>query len=122
VNGTDSLRCFACDHSYRYLGEGHHPGRCPRCDSTCVTPAGELTVLTSVDVPSVDRPGATVLAIDERYRHFLYHFERVGEAAELAGLQVDGHVVRPDDGPRSIPVPAAVRSELTASTGTLPPG
>jgi hypothetical protein len=87
-----------------------------------VTPAGELTVLTSVDVPGVHRPGVTVLAIDERRRHFLYHFDRVEGTTELVGLQVDGHVVRSDDAPRSISVPAAVRSELATSTGASPPG
>lgn len=108
------LMCYACGHEYQYLGRDLHPGQCPRCTSYCVSPAGEVTVAAGVDVSSPEMPPqVTMLAIDERYRHYLYHFTNDGSRFSLGAVQVDGHFVRPINKPWQIPLPDSVRNALT---------
>ncbi|MEM4782613.1 MAG: hypothetical protein QXG03_13765 [Halalkalicoccus sp.] len=110
MTGAQRPLCYACGHEYVYLGRGHHPGRCPRCSSGCVSPAGELAVVATVDVsPPSEPPRVTVLAIDDRHRQFLYHFGSGDEPADLVALQVEGQLVRPTDAERPIPIPDPVR-------------
>lgn len=121
MNESKRVTCFACGHSYRYLGRGRHPGRCPRCSSHCVSQAGKLLCVADVDIAAPHQPPqVTVMAIDERYRHFLYHFTTDGTRAVLDTVQVEGHLVRAEDVPHSIPVPAPVRDSL-AQYGTCLP-
>jgi len=114
VTGGGALRCYECRHRYRYLGRGLHPGRCPRCGSHCVSPADEVTVLATFEGSTDrERPAVTVLAIDERRRHFRYRVRRTGDALELVTLEVDGHIVRPTARESAPPVPAAIREHLS---------
>lgn len=107
------IRCYACGHAYDYLGRQPHPGRCPRCKSHCVSPAGALTTLATVDVAASSDPAdLTVVTIDDRRRHFLYHVRIRDHSAELVALQVDGHVVQESNTESKLPVPPAVRRAL----------
>lgn len=114
MHDPESITCYACGHEYRYLGRGPPRGRCPECSSHCVSPAGELTVVADVDVSSSEAPPqVTVLAIDERFRHFLYHFTNGRGGLSVAALQVDGHLVRPGNKPWEIPIPDSVGRTLS---------
>lgn len=114
---ASSLRCYACGHEYRYLGRTEHPGRCPECRSHCVSPAGEVTPLVEVNVAPVgDPPAVTVLAIDDRSRHFLYHFDSPDGSVELVALQVDGHIVRTENAGVVPLVPDAVLDRVARHT------
>ena len=114
MSTADPVTCYACGHEYRHLGRGLHPGRCPECASNCVSQAGELTVVTDVDVsPSEMPPRVTVMAIDERYRHFLYHFSSEDAGLSLSALQVDGHLVCPPNKPWEVDVPEQVEEALS---------
>lgn len=106
------LTCYACGNEYRYLGRGHHPGRCPRCSSHCVSPAGELAVEVVRTAPERSPPGATVLATDDRRRHLLYRVRAAEEEWDLEAIQVDGHIVRPSAGTESVPLPDPVLRAL----------
>ncbi|MCU4754079.1 hypothetical protein OB919_19200 [Halobacteria archaeon AArc-curdl1] len=83
--------------------------------------AGQLLCVADVDVAGNHQPPqVTVLAIDERHRHFLYHFTHDGTRTVLDTVQVEGHLVRTEDVPHSIPTPAPVR-DILAQYGTRPP-
>ena len=70
------IRCFECDHSYAYLGDGTHPGQCPRCRSRAVSPAGRFESAAVVEAPPTDDPPRlTVVGTDETYRTFLLELE-----------------------------------------------
>jgi len=114
MNAADPVSCYACGHEYRHLGRGHHPGRCPECASHCVSPAGSLTVVVDVDVSSSEAPPrVTIMAIDERYRQFLYHFSDEETELSLSALQVDGHLVRPRNKSWDVEVPEPVSDALS---------
>lgn len=114
MHDSERMTCYACGHEYRYLGRGPPRGRCPDCSSHCVSPAGELTVVADVDVSSSENPPqVTILAIDERFRHFLYHFTNDRNGLSVDALQVDGHLVRPRNKPWEIPIPDSVRRTLS---------
>jgi len=55
-------------------------------------------------------PRVVVLALDQRYRHILYHFVDRERSAELAEVQVDGHIVETTD--VDVPIPDAVYNEI----------
>lgn len=126
MSEAGALRCYACGQRYGYLGREPHPGRCPRCDSHCVSPAGRVSALAALDVDSSSDPAeTTVVAIDERRRHYLYHFATVEGGAELVALQVEGHVVRTENVESPLPVPPTVRRTLAQTRGvsaSLPRG
>ena len=114
MTSGDALRCYECGHRYRYLGRGLHHGRCPRCSSHCVPPAGEVTVLAQLDGSADrERPAVTVLAIDERCRHFRYRVRRTEEPLELETLEVDGQIVRPTAKEETPPIPGAIREHVS---------
>ena len=72
-----------------------------------------MTTLATVDVAASSDPAdLTVVAIDERRRHFLYHFRTTEDGGELLALQVEGHVVRASNAESSLPVPATVQRTL----------
>lgn len=72
-----------------------------------------MTTLATVDVAaSSDPTDLTVVAIDERRRHFLYHFRTSEDGGELLALQVEGHVVRATNAESSLRVPATIRQTL----------
>jgi hypothetical protein len=112
---TDGIQCYACGHEYRFLGRQPPHGRCPECRSHCVSPAGDLTVVADVDASASGHPPqVTVLAIDERFRHFVYHFAADRTDPSLRALQVDGHLVRPANKAWTVPVPDPVSAAVAA--------
>jgi hypothetical protein len=62
-------------------------------------------------------PKITVLALDQRYRHILYHFVDTERSAELAALQVDGHIVETTD--VDVPIPDTVYNEIRQHVNRL---
>jgi len=50
------------------------------------------------------------LALDQRYRHILYHFVDAERSAELAALQVDGHIVETTN--VDVPIPDTIYKEI----------
>ncbi|MEF8857674.1 MAG: hypothetical protein V5A38_01925 [Halolamina sp.] len=88
-----------------------------------MSPAGALTVVADVDASSSGNPAqVTILAIDERFRHFLYHFTTDSSGLSVDALQVDGHLVRPRNKPWEIPIPDSVRRTLSGAEYSPPIG
>lgn len=110
---TEPLRCYACGHQYRYLGRDLHPGQCPQCASHCVSPAGEVTALVSVDASTETVPReVTVLAIDDRCRHFRYLVRCTEQTVELMTMEVDGQIVRPTVNGTASLIPRTIRNHV----------
>jgi hypothetical protein len=79
-----------------------------------VSPAGEVTVLAQLDGSADrERSAVTVLAIDERCRHFRYRVRRTEEPLELETLEVDGQIIRPTAKEETPPIPGAIREHVS---------
>lgn len=114
---TEPLHCYACGHQYWYLGRDLHPGQCPQCASHCVSPAGEVTALVSVDVSAETVPReVTVLAIDDRCRHLRYRLRCAERTIELMTVEADGQIVRPTADGTAPPIPGPIRNHVTQQT------
>ena len=94
VDGSGDIQCYACEHSYWYIGKKVHLGRCPKCDSYCVSQAGELSILTSTVTTKQTDTEVIVLAIDQRRRHYLYQYIHSRKGCELTTLNVEGNIIR----------------------------
>ncbi|AFZ73263.1 hypothetical protein [Natronobacterium gregoryi] len=115
--GTARLRCFECGCEYGYLGSKPHPGRCPSCDSRCVSPAGELVV---VDVETWQNATGLskiwVHTIDERDRRFRFEIAPAGREGKVVAVIVEGTALDPAIDPALRRLPAVV-SEVVAHVG-----
>ena len=108
---SEIIQCYDCGESYQYLGRQHHPGECPTCNSHCVSPAGEVSILTTVDVSAGEEISmVSVLAIDECRRRYLYHFSNTGGEARLLALRVGDQTVRSSNESTIPALPAAISS------------
>lgn len=107
---SGDIQVYACGHSYWYIGEGVHLGRCPKCDSYCVSPAGELSILASTVATTQTDTDVIVLAIDQRRRHYLYQYIHSQGSCELTALHVEGHMVRTTN--TDISIPNAIADEI----------
>lgn len=91
------LSCYDCGHTYWFLGSGSHEGRCPRCDSRLVSPAGELRIMTSqpddCDNGSghVTESGVQLVGRDDSGRLFQYWFCVDDENQVCSRIEVCGH-------------------------------
>jgi len=103
VERSGDIQCYACGHSYWYIGKEVHLGRCPKCDSYCVSPAGELSIVGSNAATEQSITELIVLAIDQRRRHYLYQCVDNEDGCKLTALHVEGHIVRPTNADISIP-------------------
>ena len=110
--GEDSgdIQCYACGHSYWYIGKGVHLGRCPKCDSYCVSPAGKLSTVGSNAATKQSITELIVLAIDQRHRHYLYQCVHNEDGCKLTALHVEGHIVRPINA--DIPIPESITDDI----------
>lgn len=81
--------CFTCGHEYSYIGTDPHDGRCPRCGSQTVSPAGELTTCSSRIVLVGDRLHIEVVATDATDRSFRYRFATNGGCATCVGAWIE---------------------------------
>lgn len=118
---TDAeIHCFECGNDYRYLGCGLHPGRCPTCESHCVSPAGDVTVLATTElVPFDPAVEVGVLAKDERLRQFLYYFDA---GSELRALMADGHFVQTATVTTRVHLPSEVLDSASRAVPSRPEG
>ncbi|PSQ41170.1 hypothetical protein BRD10_00860 [Halobacteriales archaeon SW_12_71_31] len=96
------LRCYDCGHAYDHLGDGHHHGRCPACGSPAVPPAGDLRVVSDLDLDPdpVTADGTTlrVDAVDDTGRRFGYWLSTLpDDRAQLVGVDASGAPVTPSD-------------------------
>lgn len=106
------LRCYECAHEYVHLGDGDHPGRCPRCRSRAVSPAGRLEVATVVESHSADGSSPlTVLATDETYRSFLVELESAGGRLAVDLVQIEEVAFSGE----SLPTASRLRRSLEAA-------
>ncbi|ELZ80867.1 hypothetical protein C455_05382 [Haloferax larsenii JCM 13917] len=71
---TDApLSCYDCGHSYWYVGDEPHDGRCPRCGSRLVSPAGDLRIVNTQPVGAeADTTGVQLVGRDDSGRLFQY--------------------------------------------------
>lgn len=104
--------CFACDTDYGYLGAGPHHGSCPACDSSAVTPAGDLEIIdTSVWESANGLSTIRVTTADARARRFEFVIAARRGRGRLVRLAIDGTEV-PTETVWS--VPSAVATTVTA--------
>jgi hypothetical protein len=109
----EMLRCYDCGDEYGHIGTAPHPGRCPACDSVCVPPAGELTV--------VDRPfwrsanglsKARIRAVDAHERQFVWEVVAKGSRGTLVAVEVDGVRIDARGSDRLTPLPAVIEDAI----------
>lgn len=91
------IDCYACGLGYQHLGDGVHEGRCPRCHSSAVSPAGPLNVL-GVDVdPELASEGVDVVTVDARDRggrEYRFMVEVAGDTGRLRAVEFPERRVR----------------------------
>jgi hypothetical protein len=108
-----TLQCYRCGTAYEYVGASPHPARCAACGSSCVPPAGSLTVVNSVQWESANGLSKVwVHATDEHDRPFEFEIAAHGTRGKLVAIKVDGVSIDPqiDDTLRTLP--PAVEAEL----------
>ncbi|WP_136602955.1 hypothetical protein [Salinigranum halophilum] len=112
---TLPLQCYRCGAEYTYLGEGPHPAQCPTCGSSCVPPAGSLTVVNSVHWESANGLAKVwVHSVDECDRPFEFEVAAHGRCGKLVAVKVDGVSINPQVDETLETLPPAVRAEIEA--------
>ncbi|SDF65291.1 hypothetical protein [Halorientalis regularis] len=107
------LQCYRCGTHYEYLGMSPHPARCTACGSSCVPPAGTLTVVNSVHWESANGLSKVwVHATDERDRPFEFEVAAHGTRGKLTAIKVDGTSVDPQLDETFEQLPPAVAAEI----------
>lgn len=92
-----TLDCYACGHGYTFVGAGAHPGRCERCESQAVSPAGVLDVsLADVDRNYDGTETVVFDARDESDREYAFVVEVGDGTPELETVEIAGKRVTPD--------------------------
>jgi len=110
---TLPLQCYRCGAEYTYLGERPHPAQCPSCGSSCVPPAGSLTVVNSVHWESANGLAKVwVHSVDERDRPFEFEVAAHGPRGKLVAIKVDGVSINPQIDKTLETLPPAVRAEI----------
>jgi hypothetical protein len=118
----ERIQCYDCGESYQYLGRQHHSGECPTCHSHCVSPAGKVRILTTVDVLTEETTSAVVvLAVDDSSRRYVYHFGNIEGEIQLLALRIDDHVLHSSNVATMPSPPAAISSavEQYLPTGSM---
>lgn len=108
-----TLQCYRCGVEYEYVGTSPHPGRCQACGSTCVPPAGGLTVINSAYWESANGLSkAWIYAVDEHGKPFEFEVAGKGDRGKLVALRVDSTSVDPHMEKTLKKFPSAVSAEL----------
>jgi len=108
-----TLQCYRCGVTYEYVGTSPHPAQCQACGSSCVPPAGEVTVIDSVHWESAGGLSKVwVQAVDERDRPLEFEVAARNNHGKLVALKVDGVVIDPQIDKTLESLPPAVRAEL----------
>ena len=112
---TLQLQCYRCGTEYTYIGKSPHPAQCPGCGSSCVPPAGCLTVVNSVHWESANGLAKVwVHSVDERDRPFEFEVAAHGRRGKLVAIKVDGVSINPQVDKTLETLPPAVRAEIEA--------
>ena len=107
------LQCYRCGAEYTYFGERPHPAQCPACGSSCVPPAGSLTVVNSVHWESANGLAKVwVHSVDERDRPFEFEVAAHGRCGKLVAIKVDGVSINPQVDETLETLPPEVRAEI----------
>ncbi len=108
-----TLQCYRCGTEYEYVGTSPHPGQCQACGSSCVPPAGSVTVKNSVHWESANGLSKIwVQAVDDRDRPFEFEVAAHGSRGKLSALKIDGVSVDPQIDETLETLPPAVIAEL----------
>ena len=108
-----TLQCYQCGTEYEYLGTLPHPARCVACGSSCVPPAGSLTVVNSVHWESANGLAKVwVHTVDERDRPFEFEIAAHGSRGKLVAIKVDGVSIDPQIDDCMETLPPAVTAEI----------
>lgn len=111
------LRCYECGHEYGYIGSTPHPGRCPACDSHCVSPAGELMITDLKQWHNATGLSKLwVYTMDEQGRQFTFKVVANDGSGKLVAIAVEGIPLDPAPD-RSLQRPPDVVSEAVAACG-----
>jgi len=108
-----TLQCYRCGTAYDYIGDSPHPAQCQACGSSCVPPAGSVTVVDRVRWESANGLSKVwVKAVDDRDRPFEFEVVAHGRRGKLSALKVDGVSVDPQIDETLEALPPAVTVEL----------
>jgi len=121
---VEMLYCYDCGNEYGHVGTGPHPGRCPACDSVCVPPAGELTVVDRLSWQSANGLSkAWIHTVDDHDRPFTFEVAAKGSHGKLVAVHVDRRRIDPRVSEQFTAVPSGVEdavAELGVSDVTTP--
>ena len=108
-----TLQCYRCGTEYDYVGASLHPARCAACKSSCVPPAGSLTVANSVHWESANGLSKVwVHATDERDRPFEFEVAAHGDRGKLVAVKIDGVSIDPQTRQHLETLPQEVAAEI----------
>jgi len=108
-----TLQCYRCGTEYDYVGVSPHPAQCRACGSSCVPPAGSVTVVNSVHWESANGLSKMwVQAVDDSDRPFEFEVAAHGSRGKLSALKIDGVSVDPQMDETLETLPPAVAAEL----------
>jgi hypothetical protein len=108
-----TLQCYRCGAEYDYVGASPHPAQCRACGSSCVPPAGEVTVMNSLHWESANGLSKVwVQGVDDRDRPFEFEVAADGSRGKLVALKIDGVSIGPQIDEALETVPPAVTAEL----------
>jgi hypothetical protein len=110
---TVALQCYQCDAEYDYVGTAPHPARCPVCGSSCVPPAGSLSVVDSVHWESANGLAKVwVKAVDDRDRPVEFEVAAHRSRGKLVALKIDGVAINPQRVDTIETLPPAITAEI----------
>jgi hypothetical protein len=110
---TLTLQCYRCGTEYNYLGSSPHSGRCAACGSSCVPPAGTLTVVNRLYWESPNGLSKVwVHAVDEHDRPFEFEVVAHGSRGKLVNTKIDGVEIDPQINETIETLPPSVTAEI----------
>lgn len=108
-----TLQCYQCGTEYEYLGTSPHPGQCAACGSSCVPPAGSLSIVNKLYWESANGLSKVwVHAMDEHDRPFEFEVAADGTRGKLVTIKVDGVSIDPQIDETLETLPPSVTTEI----------
>ncbi len=112
---VDRLWCHQCGNEYGYIGTEPHPAHCPACHSSCVPPAGSLTVFDRSCWQNAN--GLSKLwihTVDERGRSFEFTIAARNAESKLVRISIDGVVLDYPTANSVCRIPPSIAEEIAA--------
>ena len=116
------LRCYQCGTDYGYIGTDPHPAQCPDCQSSCVPPAGSLTVFERSHWQNANGTLSklTIHAVDERGRSFAFTIAARKTESKLVMVAIDDVVLEDPLAASICQIPPTIADEIAAAGMAVP--